>query len=73
MVDIGRRVIDVLDEPAAREVLDVLTRPDADRAALIGRLYACDDARRLAEVLMDLEGDDDLRARFEIELLGGTT
>jgi hypothetical protein len=54
----GRPVVDALGEPAARELLDVITRPDADRAALIGRLYARDDARWLAELLMDLQGED---------------
>ncbi len=44
------------------------TQPDADRAALIGRLYASDDGEWLAELLMDLEADDDVRARFEMEL-----
>jgi hypothetical protein len=48
--EIGARVIAALGEPAARELLDVLERPDADRAALIGRLYARDDARWLAEL-----------------------
>lgn len=37
--DIGQRVVDALGEPAARELLQVLERPDADRAALIGRLH----------------------------------
>jgi hypothetical protein len=29
-VSIGRQVIDVLGEPAARELLDAITRSDAD-------------------------------------------
>ncbi|MDP9330002.1 MAG: hypothetical protein M3P11_05090 [Actinomycetota bacterium] len=48
-----------LGEPAARELLDVLTRSDVDRAALIGRLHQRVDARWLAEVLMELESDPD--------------
>jgi hypothetical protein len=55
--DIGARVVAALGEPAARELLDALERSDADRAALIGRLYARDDARWLAELLMDLEDE----------------
>jgi hypothetical protein len=35
----------------------VLERPDADRAALIRRLNARDDAAWLAELLMDLDDD----------------
>lgn len=37
---------------------------DADRAALIGRLCARDDARWLAEVLIDLEGEEGEPARL---------
>lgn len=48
--DIGQRVVAALGEPAARELLDVLERSDADRAALIGRLHVRDDAARLAEL-----------------------
>jgi hypothetical protein len=36
----------------------VLTRPEADRATLIGRLHLRDDARWLAELLTDLEVDE---------------
>ena len=42
--DVGERVVAALGEPAARELLEALERPDADRAALIGRLYFRDDA-----------------------------
>ena len=34
--DTGQRVVAALGEPAARELLEVLERSDADRAALIG-------------------------------------
>lgn len=51
--DVGARIVAALGEPGARELLDVLERSDADRAALIGRLYARDDARWVAELLMD--------------------
>jgi hypothetical protein len=36
---IGERVVAALGEPGARELLGVLERSDADRAALIGRLH----------------------------------
>jgi hypothetical protein len=39
-------------EAGARELLDVLTRSDADRAALIGRLSQRADAEWLAELLV---------------------
>ena len=47
--DIRVRVVAALGEPAARELLNVLERSDADRAALIGRLHIRDDAMWLAE------------------------
>jgi hypothetical protein len=52
--------------PAARELLDVLNRSDADRAALIGRLYARADARWLAELLIDIDIDSDDITRMHI-------
>jgi hypothetical protein len=36
----GRAGLDALGQPAARELLGAITRGDADRAALIDRLYA---------------------------------
>jgi hypothetical protein len=72
--DIGQRVVAELGVPAARELLEVLERSEADRAALIGRLHGRDDAAWLAELLMDLEDEvgeiarprlvDALRAHF---------
>ena len=49
--DIGRSVVAALGEPAARELLEILDRSDADRAALIGRLQPgrCAVARRAAD------------------------
>lgn len=38
----------------------------ADRAALIGRLYARPDAEWLAELLMDLEGEDGEPVRLQL-------
>jgi hypothetical protein len=55
--NVGQRVVAALGEPAARELLEILERSDADRAALIGRLHVRDDAAWLAELLMDLEDD----------------
>lgn len=52
---IAARVIAAVGEAGARELLDVLTRPDADRAALIGRLHLRADCEWLAELLVDLE------------------
>jgi hypothetical protein len=64
--DIGQRVVAALGEPAARELLEILERSDADRAALIGRLHARDDAAWLAELLMDLEDDVGEIARLRL-------
>lgn len=66
MKDVGDRVVAGLGEPAAREFLEVLERSDADRAALISRLHARDDARWLAELLMDLEDDVGEIARLRL-------
>jgi hypothetical protein len=54
---VGDRVVAALGQPGARELLEVLERSDEERAALIGRLYARDDARCLAELLIDLEDE----------------
>jgi hypothetical protein len=54
---IGERVVAALGEPGALELLEILERSDADRAALIGRLRVRDDAAWLAELLMDLEDE----------------
>jgi hypothetical protein len=54
---LGERVVAALGESGARELLHVLERSDADRAALIGRLHVRDDAAWLAELLMELEDD----------------
>jgi hypothetical protein len=40
----GARIVAALGEPASRELLEVLTCFDADRAALIGRLSLGHDA-----------------------------
>jgi hypothetical protein len=56
--EIAARVGGAVGEAGAREFLDVLTRPEADRAALIGRLAQRDDGEWLAKLLTDLEVDE---------------
>lgn len=46
-----------------------LGKTSAERARVIGELI--ERNRQMADLLMDLEADDDLRTRFEIELLRG--
>ncbi len=58
---IGARVVAAVGVAGARDLLDVLTRTEADRAALIGRLHLRDDAAWLAELLVDLEVDEPAR------------
>jgi hypothetical protein len=70
--DISVRIVAAVGEAGARELLDVLTRPDADRAALIGRLHQREDAEWLAELLIDLEEDEPARLRL-VAALRGTT
>ncbi len=55
---IGEEIIEAVGRGGAAELLDAITRPDADRAALIGRLSSWDDAQWLAEILIDLETDE---------------
>jgi hypothetical protein len=59
--DIRVRIVAAIGEEGARELLDVLTRSEADRAALIGRLSLRADGEWLAEVMMDLEEDEPAR------------
>ncbi|MDP9331249.1 MAG: hypothetical protein M3P11_11500 [Actinomycetota bacterium] len=63
---IGARIVAALGEPAARELLDVLTRTEEDRAALIGRLSQREDAAWLAELLIDIESDTHDITRLEL-------
>jgi hypothetical protein len=70
--DTGARIVAAVGEPAARELLDVLTRPEADRAALIGQLHQRADKHWLAEVLTDLEVDEVARLHL-IEALRRVT
>ncbi len=64
--DLGARIVAALGEPAARELLDVLTRSDADRAALIGRLHVREEAAWLTELLIEIESDPDDLTRFKL-------
>ena len=58
-----------LPESIRRELLRVLFSTSQERARVIARLFAHAPTRTLAGLLADLEGDEDLRARVEIELL----
>lgn len=57
--DLGRRLLELLGEPAAIELLAVLGLPEADRAAAIGALYRSERGQVLAELLADVETDPD--------------
>jgi hypothetical protein len=59
--EIAGRVIAAVGKAGAAELLDVLTRSEADRAALIARLSLRADAEWLAELLIDLEEDEPAR------------
>jgi hypothetical protein len=56
-----------LSEQMRRELLRYLGATLQDRARLIGELTERNPG--IADLLLDLEADDDLRIRFEIELL----
>ena len=58
-----------IPEPLRRDLLRYLGGTSEERARLIGELTWRNPA--MADLLADLEADDDLRARFEIELLRG--
>jgi hypothetical protein len=66
--EVGSRVVDALGAAGARELLEVLGWLDTDRAALSGRLYVRDDARWLAELLIDLE---DIGETVRVRLVEG--
>jgi hypothetical protein len=59
-----------IPEPLREELLRYLLAPSANRAQIIAGLSRRN--RGMAEILMDLESDDELRARFEMALLGAT-
>ena len=66
LADLGTRILATLGEPAARELLDVLTRSETDRATLIGRLSLREDAAWLAELLIEPETDPDDITRMQV-------
>lgn len=70
LMDSRARIVAAVGEAGAAELLDVLTRPEADRAALIGRLHQRDDATWLAELMMDLEQDELARLNLVAALRG---
>jgi hypothetical protein len=55
---LGEDIIAAIGVGAARELLDAITRPEAERAALIGRLASRDNGNWLADLLSDLEVDE---------------
>lgn len=59
--DLGSRLVEALGQGGARDLLDALTRSEADRAKLIGRLSIRNDATWLAELLIDIEVDESIR------------
>jgi hypothetical protein len=56
-----------VSEQLRRNLLRYLAATSEERARLIGELTSRNPS--IADLLIDLEADDDLRARFEIELL----
>ena len=64
--DLGSRIVATLGEPAARKLLDVLTRSEADRAALIGRLSQRENGAWLADLPIEIETDPDDLIRLQI-------
>jgi hypothetical protein len=58
-----------LPESLRRDLLRYLAATSEERARLIGELTWRNPG--IADLLVDLEADEDLRARFEIELLRG--
>jgi hypothetical protein len=59
--------VEEIPEPLRRDLLRHLLKTCANRATIIGELTHRNPG--MAEILMELETDDDLRARFEMELL----
>jgi hypothetical protein len=63
---LGRRLLDILGEPAARELLGVLGRSDEDRAELVRRLRGREHGRALADLLVDIGADPDDLVRLRL-------
>jgi hypothetical protein len=66
--DIGARIIAAVGSDDARALLNVLTRPEVDRGALIGRLAQRGHAAWLADLLTDLEVDEVARLNLVASL-----
>jgi len=64
--ELGQRLLELLGEPACRELLAVLEWSEPERAALIGGLYARPLGQALAEVLADVETDPDDLVRLRL-------
>jgi hypothetical protein len=56
-----------LPDPLRRDLLRYLGATSEERARLVSELVARNPG--MAEMLSDLEADEDLRTRFEVELL----
>jgi hypothetical protein len=59
--EISKRIVGALGRDGAQEFLDALTRPQDERALLIGRLSEFPSYRWLSEILIDLEVDEPAR------------
>ena len=64
--ELGRWIIATIGEPASRGLLDVLTCPEPERAALIRRLSQYEGAAGLARLLIDIESDPDDFTRLRV-------
>jgi hypothetical protein len=63
---LGATIVAALGRPASAELLDVLTRSEEERAAVIGRLALRDDAAWLADLLAEIESDPDDITRLRL-------
>ena len=63
---LGDSIVAVLGRPASAELLEVLTRSEDERASVIGRLAARDDAAWLADLLAEIESDPDDITRLRL-------
>ncbi len=62
-------MIDAIPPALSSDLIRYLMATSAERARIIGGLTARNPG--IADLLMELEADDYLRARFEVELLEG--
>jgi hypothetical protein len=58
---IGDEIIDAVGVDAAVQILEAITRPEADRVTLTRRLKIRADAQWLADLLVELEVDEPVR------------